>query len=93
MRKLSESTKDGLMKLGIIIAFVSLLVTYSFTQRYVQDSKNTATKGLILQKTLHLNNYSLVSDGNGIFGKYNRYTRSDRHSDVLTVYCNKYCYK
>ena len=64
---------------------------YSYMQRYNQDSPITATKGIIFQKTLHLNQYKLVSNGNDIWGKYDRYTRSDRHSDTISVYCHEYC--
>ena len=89
MNKISE---DTIINIGVI-GFICLMSVFIYTQRYVQDSELTATSGILLQKTLHLEQYKLVSNGNGVFGAYSRYTRSDRHEDVLTVYCNKYCKK
>lgn len=82
------------MKYKIILIVLSvLLVTawFEHMQHYNQDSKTTATSGILFKKTLNLNAYKHVADGNNLWGKYNRYSRSDRHDEALTVYCNKYC--
>lgn len=82
-----------LIVIAILILSTSTAIWYTYTQEYVQDSKTTATKGIFFQKTLKLEAYSMVSNGNGWLGKYDRYSRSDRHSDVITVYCKEFCKK
>lgn len=76
-----------------IIAVMSVFIWYQYTQLYVQDGEHTATTGIYWTKTLNLKEYKRVSNGNGVWGQYDRYSRSDRHDDVLTVYCNQYCSK
>ena len=71
----------------------ALIIWYMYSQRYVQDSTNTATTGIIFKTTLNLDEYKNVSSGNDMLGNFDRYTRSDRHSDIITVYCGKYCKK
>jgi len=62
-------------------------------QLYTQNSETTAVSGILFKKELKLNSYKLVGSGNGILGNYSRYTRSDRHNEVITVYCKQYCKK
>jgi len=78
---------------GTLITILILIIGiwYHYTQVYVQDSSTTATKGIIFKKTLKLDAYKNVSSGNDIWGKYDRYSRSDRHTEALTVYCKDYC--
>ena len=76
-----------------LIASMSLLMWYIYSQQYVQDSETTASKGIGFSNTLHLNKYSKVASGNGWLGRYDRYSRSDRHTEVLTVYCKSFCKK
>lgn len=76
--------------LGIILT-IGLIVGLLYSQLYTQDGAKTATKGILFKQTLNLNEYKRVSSGFGVWGKYDRYSRSDRHNDVLTIYCNKYC--
>lgn len=83
---------------GLILAFIASIIVgvitaWNYSQLYKQDSETTATTGIYFQKTLNLKEYKRVSDGNGLWGKYDRYSRSDRHNDVITVYCNDYCSK
>jgi len=80
-----------LLAVAISIASASTVIWYIYTQEYVQDSQTTATKGILFQKTLKLKAYSIVSSGNGWLGEYDRYSRSDRHADVITVYCKEFC--
>ena len=68
-------------------------VWYMFTQKYVQDSPTTATTGIFFKKTLNLEEYKNISSGNSAWGKYDSYSRSDRHTEVLQIYCNTYCKK
>ena len=68
-----------------------LVIMYVYSQRFVQKTSLTATKGIFFKKTLNLDKYENVSSGNGFLGNYDRYSRSDRHSEVITVYCNKFC--
>ena len=82
---------EKLTLIGLILGMMSVIVLpvagLLYTQRYIQDTnKTTATRGIWLQKTVYLKEYKHLGDGNGIFGKYNRYSRSDRHEDVLTIY-------
>lgn len=79
---------------GTIIAIglvVYLSVIYIYSKQYVQTSEIEATKGIMFKKTLNLPVYEKVSTGNGWLGKYARYSRSDRHSEVITVYCKEFC--
>ena len=76
-----------------LILSISVFVWYLYSQKYVQAGTYTATTGIFFQTTLNLNEYKRVSSGNNLWGKYDRYSRSDRHNDVLTIYCNSYCSK
>ena len=71
--------------------FTMTFIWYSYTQKYVQGSSTTATKGIVFKKTLNLEVYKNVSSGNDFWGTYDRYSRSDRHTEALTVYCKEYC--
>lgn len=77
--------------LFIVTLVLTATIFYIYSQEYVQDSKDSATKGLIFKKTLNLEHYKNVSSGNGMLGKYDRYSRSLNHSDVITVYCKEFC--
>ena len=79
--------------LGLLTLSSSTIVWYLYSQRFVQDGPNTATQGILFKTTLNLDVYQNVSSGNGWLGKFNRYSRSDRHSEVITVYCKDYCKK
>lgn len=81
------------MSLLLIVVLTIGFVWYSFTQKYVQDSPTTATTGILFQKTLNLKEYKNISSGNSVWGKYDSYSRSDRHTEVLRIYCNEYCKK
>ena len=78
----------GLITLIIVI---SASVWYKYTQVFVQDSNSTATQGIFFKKTLKLEAYKNISSGNDIWGRYDRYSRSDRHTEAITVYCKEYC--
>ena len=83
-----------LLVAAIVAAIVATVtVWYIYSQQYVQDSQHTATEGIFFKTTLNLKEYKRVSTGNGWLGTFDRYTRSDRHNDVLTIYCNNYCSK
>ncbi len=72
---------------GMLLAIAAPFVGWSYTQRYIADDNNTtATKGIFMQKTVYLKEYKHLGNGNGLFGTYNRYSRSDRHTDVLSIY-------
>ena len=62
-------------------------------QHFNQDSNTTATSGWYFKTTLNLEEYKNVSTGNNLWGKFDRYTRSDRHTEVIEVYCNDFCKK
>lgn len=82
----------GLMYIVILIIMTSIVIWYQYTQKYVQDSEVTASTGIFLfTKTLNLKQYKRVANGRDLWGKYDRYSRSDRHEDVLTIYCGDYC--
>lgn len=72
-----------IVALGIIFTPISI---WAYTQRLVKDSETTATKGLFFKVTVDLTQYKKLGLGNGLYGKYESYSRSDRHGDVLTVY-------
>jgi len=78
---------------GLLIGtvIVALIGGWQYSQHYNQDSPTTAVSGILFKTTLNLPEYRNVSSGNDLWGNYHRYTRSDRHTDVLTIYCNKYC--
>ena len=80
-----------LIAAALFAAGVALVVFWTYSQRYVQDSATTATTGIFFKTTLNLEQYKNVSSGNNLLGKYDRYSRSDRHDDVLTIYCREYC--
>jgi len=76
----------ALMAIGMFAGMALPFVGWAYTQRYIADNNTTATKGILLQKSIYLNEYKHLGNGNGIFGNYNRYSRSDRHGDVISVY-------
>lgn len=80
--------------LGLVVA-LGLMVNYHLAQLYTQDSPTTASNGIYFTKTLNLEAYKMISSGKDfrlpLKGPYNNYSRSDRHNEVVTVYCNKYC--
>ena len=77
----------AIMTIGMILAIFSPFALWAYTQRYVVDDNGiTATKGIMFEKTIYLKEYKHLGDGNGLFGEYDRYSRSDRHTDVLSVY-------
>lgn len=82
-----------LTSIGIITTIIVLSVSiwFHYTQVFVQDSPTTATKGILFKKTLKLEAYKNVSSGNDIWGRYDRYSRSDRHTEALTIYCKDFC--
>jgi len=81
----------------IVLTLLALVVTVTlgvaYTQRFNQDGKQTATSGIFFHKTLNLNAYKMVSSGTSMWGRYANYSRSDRHNETVTVYCNDYCKK
>lgn len=82
-----------IMLFGIFSILLSIYASiwYINTQHYVQDSKTTAVTGILYTKTLNLQEYRNVASGNDIWGRYDSYSRSDRHTEVLTIYCKKFC--
>ena len=81
-----------------IAGTVLLLVVYVFytvSQLYTQDSKTTATAGIFFTKQLQLGAYKKISTGKDwkwfFKGQFNNYSRSDRHNELVTVYCNDFC--
>ncbi len=79
-----------LFTLTVIVIFGGIAVN-TYTQHFNQDSNNTATSGWVFRTTLNLDEYKNVSTGNDLWGTFDRYTRSDRHTETITVYCNQYC--
>lgn len=82
-----------LLSIMVLAAMTGAIFAYVFSQRYVQDSPTTATTGIFFKTTLNLEEYNNVSSGNAWLGKFDRYSRSDRHTEVITVYCKTYCKK
>jgi len=83
-------TQMTAMGIGIL-AIIGLLLFYSYKQLYIQDSATTATKGILFQQTIQLASYKLISNGNGVLGSYVNYSRSDRHNEMVRIYCRDYC--
>ena len=79
--------------IGVLLAIAASIAFYFYMQLYTQNSTTTATKGILFQKTLNLSEYKNVATGNGLLGNFARYSRSDRHNEVITVYCNTFCKK
>ena len=85
--------KNTVISFMIGILVLMAYIFYLYTQNFNQDSDKTATQGIFFKKTLYLKEYKRVSNGNDLWGKYHRYSRSDRQTEAITVYCNKYCSK
>lgn len=66
----------------LISIFIVPLSLWSYTQRWVEGTNNLATQGLIFTKTIELEQYKHIGTGSGLFGKYNIYSRSDRHESI-----------
>ena len=76
-----------------LVLAITVIIWFIYSQRFVQDSPNTATQGIVFTTTLNLDVYKNVSSGRKLLGKVDRYSRGDRHTDVITVYCNDFCKK
>ena len=76
--------------LGVILG-VSIISLDIYFSLYKQNSPTTATRGFIFRNTVNLNAYKHISSGNNLFGDYKNYSRSDRHDELITIYCNEYC--
>lgn len=83
----------AISSLVIFAASASIVIWYIYAGKYVQDSTVTATKGIFFKTALKLDAYKNISNGNDIWGKFESYSRSDRHDEVLKVYCNDFCKK
>lgn len=79
--------------IALSIFILGISVSYKYSQQYHQDSNNTATTGIFFKTTLNLYEYKNISNGNDLWGDFKRYSRSDRHTESITVYCNKFCKK
>ena len=75
----------------VIMLGVSTALYYTYTQHFNQNSKDTATSGIFFKTTLNLEEYKNVSTANNLWGTFNVYSRSDRHDEIIRVYCNDYC--
>lgn len=78
--------RTTLIGIAILLLPVLAIVSYKYTQRYVYDSNTTATNGILFQRTIYLKEYKHLGNGNGLYGEYDRYSRSDRHDHVISVY-------
>ncbi len=83
--------KSEFIGLALFLTVLALGLWYSYIQHFNQDSKTTATSGIIFKTTLNLAEYRNVSTANNMWGTYNIYSRSDRHNEQINVYCNQYC--
>lgn len=89
--------KQTIQAIVAVLVALGLYAYYSLSQLYTQDSTTTATSGVLFTKTLNLTAYKQISDGKNfmypIMGKFVNYSRSDRHNELVTVYCGEYCPK
>mgnify|MGYP006899556704 CR=1 FL=1 len=76
----------SVLTISMLLVMISPFVFWSYTQRYVDNLDGTATMGIMFEKTIYLKEYKNLGKGNGWFGDYERYSRSDRHGDVLSIY-------
>ena len=83
--------KQAFIGLGVFLLVMAGITWYNYTQHYNQDNKDTATSGIFFKTTLNLKEYKNVSTGNDLWGTFDVYSRSDRHTETLKIYCNKYC--
>lgn len=83
--------KGLLLALILFVVILSVWASNTYVQHFNQDSETTATSGWFFKTTLNLTEYNNVSTGNDLWGTFDRYTRSDRHTETITVYCNDYC--
>lgn len=77
-----ESDEGGWPTLIVILIIISLVTIYNYTQRFVEIDNNKAEQGIIYTSTIDLSQYKNIGEGNGFFGKYSLYSRSDRHESV-----------
>ena len=77
-----ESDSESWSGTIALIIIIGLLVIYSYTQRFVEIDNNKAEQGIIYTATIDLSQYKNIGEGNGFFGKYSLYSRSDRHESI-----------
>ena len=70
----------------VLIVLIAYGTGLNYVQRYTLNIDGTATKGIIFKKTIVLSEYKKLGSGNGIFGNYDIYSRSDRRNAVLSIY-------
>ncbi len=77
------STLTYALAYAIVIGIFAVPITaWKYTQRWVEVPNNLATQGLIFTTTIELEQYKHIGTGSGLFGKYNIYSRSDRHESI-----------
>lgn len=84
---------DFITKIGLYIIAWCIAVTiffipislYSYLQRYTTIDNKIAERGLWFTNTIDLSAYKYIGSGYGLFGKYDSYSRSDRH-ETISVY-------
>lgn len=84
---------DFIKNIGAYIITWSIVVTifavplslYSYLQRYTTIDNKIAERGLWFTNTIDLSAYKYIGSGSGLFGKYDSYSRSDRH-ETISVY-------
>lgn len=61
-----------------LIIIMCLIFIFAYTQRYIEDGfgTNTATKGIIWQRTIDLKQYKVIGQGSGLWGNYSLISRS-----------------
>lgn len=69
----------------VISIFVLPISLYSYSQRYITIDNKIAERGLWFTNTIDLSAYKYIGTGSGLFGKYDSYSRSDRH-ETISVY-------
>lgn len=84
---------DFIKNIGAYIITWCIVVTicavplslYSYLQRYTTIDNKIAERGLWFTNTIDLSVYKYIGSGSGLFGKYDSYSRSDRH-ETISVY-------
>lgn len=66
----------------VMLMFIFPISLWTYSQRWVEEPNNLATQGLVFTKTIELEQYKHIGTGSGVFGKYNIYSRSDRHESI-----------
>lgn len=84
MKNIIEWIRAWAIVLSPFLFLVLLALSYGYTQRFIKHD-NIAIRGVFFTDEILLEKHRFIGRGNGLFGAYESYSRSDRQ-EFIKVY-------